>query len=221
MGRNKLERFEYNSKSPYVVEPGKEIFENAKGNWHKTIFGNEAPITLEMGCGKGEYTIGLANLFPERNFIGVDIKGARIWKGANEADAQDLKNVRFLRTEIMLINNTFEENEVDEIWVTFPDPRPKEGDEKRRLISPKFLNFYREFVRKDGIIHLKTDNHPLYLYALEVIEEEGLRLLAHTDDLYDSPLESDCHGIKTTFEKTYLAKNVTINYVRFQLNKGF
>lgn len=221
MGRNKLDRFEYNRNSPFVVEPGKEVFDNCKGNWHKSIFGNENPITLEVGCGKGEYTTGLGALFPKNNYIGVDIKGARIWKGANVADEQGLKNVRFLRTEIMLIDRCFAENEVDEIWVTFPDPRPKEGDEKRRLISPKFLNFYRQFVRKDGVVHLKTDNHPLYLYALEVIAEEGLTALAQTDDLYNSPLLPDCHGIQTTYEQRYLAEGVKINYVRFQLNKGY
>ena len=172
--RNKLEKFEYIRQSPLVLEWKKDQFETIKGNW-ANFFKNNNPITVELGCGRGEYTVGLARVFPERNHIGVDIKGNRIWKGTKTATDEGLTNVAFLRTQILLIDKFFEAGEVDEIWITFPDPRPKESDIKRRLMSPRFLRLYEKFLRKGGVLHLKTDNEPLFDYAMEVFTEEKKR----------------------------------------------
>lgn len=225
MAKNKLMRFRQNAENDLIIEPGKEIFENIKGKW-RTFFGNEKPITIEMGCGRGEYTIGLASVFPERNFIGIDIKGARIWKGGCEAKENNLKNAVFLRAQIMLIRGFFEKNEADEIWITFPDPRPKESHEKHRLSGPYFLRTYKDFLKEGGFVHLKTDSISLFKYTLETLEQAkpGNKMypyyitdLEYTYDLYDSDLIKDHHGIQTTYERRFLADGLKINYLRFRL----
>ena len=166
---------------------------------------------------QGEYTVGMAELFPDRNFIGVDIKGSRIFKGIEATEAKGLKNVAFLRTMVLLIEKFFNKGEVEEIWLTFPDPRPLDGDEKRRLFSPRFLALYKKILIDGGILNLKTDNHELYLYALEVVSEMGIVPIIATDDLYNSSFEKDCFGIKTTYEKRYLEEGTKINYLKIQL----
>lgn len=215
--RNKLEKFEYIKQSPLVLEWKKEGFETIKGSW-ADFFKNDNPITLELGCGRGEYTVGLARVFPDRNHIGVDIKGNRLWKGTKTATEEGLTNVAFLRTQILMIDNFFEAGEVDEIWITFPDPRPKESDIKRRLMSPRFLRLYEKFLKKGGVLHLKTDNEPLFDYALEVFREEKKEVLVNTKDLYSHPdLLKEHHGIQTAFETKFLAEGIKIKYLRVVL----
>jgi len=215
--RNKLIRFNYLKDCPIVLEHGKEMFENIKGKWHSEMFKNDNPIVLEVGCGRGDYTIGLGEKFPDKNYIGIDIKGARIFKGAKYAIDSGMNNVAFLRTQILLLEKFFEKGEVDEIWLTFPDPRPLDGDEKRRLFSPRFLGIYKTFLKEGGILNLKTDNYGLYTYALEVCEDLKITPITATDDLYDSEFEDQCHGIQTTYERRYLAEGIKINYLKISL----
>ena len=215
--RSKLERFEDVRLNPYVLEMGKPLFEEIKGKWHETYFKNKKPIVLELGCGRGEYTVGLAEKFPDYNFIGIDIKGNRLWVGAEQAKAAQMPNVAFLRTQILLLEKFFEKGEVEEIWVTFPDPRLKDSDEKRRLISPRFLDIYRKVIKPEGLVHLKTDCKPLYDYALDLVLGQDLGVLSATDDLYNSEWVSDHFGLKTTYEKKYLEQGIKINYLRFKL----
>ncbi len=218
MGRRQKQiRFDYVTACKFVLEYKKDLFETIKGQWNKIMFKNTNPITLEIGCGKGEYTIGMAELFPDRNFIGVDIKGSRIYKGILKTEEKELTNVAFLRTMVLLIEKFFNKGEVEEIWLTFPDPRPLDGDEKRRLFSPRFLALYKSILIDGGIVNLKTDNHELYLYALEIIAGMGIKPLIATDDLYNSPYEKDCFGIKTTYEKRYLEEGIKINYLKIAL----
>lgn len=215
--RNKQARFDYLKECDFELEMGKDLFENIKGRWNEVMFKNSNLITLEVGCGRGEYTTGLAEMFPDKNLIGIDIKGTRIFKGAKVVEEKGLNNVAFLRTMVLLIEKFFEKGEVEEIWLTFPDPRPLDGDEKRRLFSPRFIALYRKILIEGGIVNLKTDNHGLYTYALEVVENLKLELLASTDDLYNSPHEDKCFGIKTTFEKRYLDEGIKINYLKVRL----
>ena len=198
-----------------------------KGNWNKVYFKNHHPLILELGCGKGEYTIGLAANHPSKNFIGVDLKGNRIWRGAKTALEDKLENVAFLRTRIENIPSCFGSNEVDEIWITFPDPQPQKGRVKKRLTSPQFLERYKKMLKPKGIIHLKTDSAPLYEYTLEVVKENNLSLLQNTNDLYallnsvdiensdDFPPET--FSIQTFYEQKFSKKGFKICYLRFQL----
>ena len=217
MGRQKLARFALNAQRENVVEPGKEIFSRIKGNWRE-FFKNDNPIVLEVGCGRGEYTTGLAAVFPDKNFIGVDIKGARIWKGSSVAVENNLKNVAFLRIKIQNIADFFEKGEVNEIWITFPDPRPKDKDERRRLTNPRFLNIYKDLLVPEGQVYFKTDNEGLFDYTLqEVLDVQvPVKDLEYTKDLYNSPLISEHYGIQTTYEKKFLEKQTKINYMRFK-----
>ncbi|MFC6999994.1 tRNA (guanosine(46)-N7)-methyltransferase TrmB [Rufibacter roseus] len=214
MGRGKLEKFAVNATRANIVEPGKENYEQLKGRWNSDFFQKEQPLVLEVGCGKGEYTIGMAQLYPHKNFIGIDIKGNRIWKGSSLAIEAGLTNVGFLRIFIEDLEKHFEENEVDEIWITFPDPRPRKRDIKRRLTSPRFLEMYERILKPGGKLHLKTDSHSLFEYSLEVLEERKAKNLLHTWDLYQSDLQEHTMGIYTTFEKTYLEQNVPIKYLQ-------
>ena len=216
MSRNKMARFAANKERKNVIEPGKEIFENIKGEWHKKFFENKNPITLELACGRGEYTVGLARLFPEQNFIGIDIKGDRIWKGSGIAIEEGLDNACFLRTHIIELANFFEKGEVSEIWITFPDPRPKDRDEKRRITHPRFLDIYKSVVKNDAVIRLKTDNTGLFEYTLEELKKRtDIKDLEFTFDLYHSPLKPECHDIRTRFEQKFNELGHDIKYLRF------
>ena len=192
--RKKMQRFAENAQRRNVVEPGKPIYSEIKGKWSE-YFGNDHPIVVEMGCGRGEYTVGLGKAFPGNNFIGVDIKGDRIWKGAKEADLMQLKNVAFLRTQIQQIENFFVADEVDEIWITFPDPRPKDRDEKRRLTFSRFIELYKLIMKPGGLVHLKTDNTGLFEYSLETnSQRKDIDDLEFTRDLYTSDLNAASSG---------------------------
>lgn len=190
-----------------------------KGKWREEMFHNNHPIVLELGCGRGEYTIGLAKENPGKNFIGVDIKGNRIWTGAKSAIDNKLNNVAFLRTRIDFIDHCFGENEVDELWITFPDPQPQKTRARKRLTNPLFLNRYRKFLKKDGIVHLKTDNTGFYEYTLEVIRENNLPLIWHTPDLYKNcpAHRQELITIKTYYEALFTSKGENIKYICFRL----
>lgn len=188
-----------------------------KGRWHEAFFKNENPIIVELGCGKGEYAVGLARQYPDKNFIGVDIKGARMWRGLKTAKEEQLTNVAFLRTRIELIEHYFASGEVSEIWITFPDPQPRKSRAHKRLTSPRFINRYRNILKPEGVIHLKTDDMPLYAYTLEVIREGGHRLVFHTPDLYKLTDELDVKKIRTFYEQIWLEQGLTIKYIQFSL----
>ena len=189
-----------------------------KGRWAEEIFGNSNPMVLELGCGKGEYTVALARKYPEKNFIGVDIKGARIWVGATDALQNHLTNVVFLRTRIEFIRSCFATDELSEIWITFPDPQPQQSRENKRLTSPRFLQSYREILHPKGIIHLKTDSESLFEYTCKVVKSNNFRILAYTDDLYHSGYVDDILSVQTYYEKMFMDKGFTIKYLKFMLN---
>lgn len=206
----------------HVVQPSfDEVFNKnykLKGNWVEDFFGNNNPLILELGCGKGEYTVGLARQNPETNYIGIDIKGARMWRGAKTAKDEGIKNVGFLRTRIDLINSFFGDDEVSEIWVTFPDPQPKKY--YKRLTSTRFLGYYQKFIKNDGIINLKTDNAELYTYTKKLVELNKLDLIIDTDNLYNSGIVNEILSIKTFYEQQFLAQGKPIHYLRFKLDKS-
>ena len=221
MGRRKLDKFSDNESSHYIIQPGKEIFEKVKGNWNRFHFKNQNPNILELGCGRGEYTLGLARLFPGKNVIGVDIKGSRIWNGSREAERLGLGNAAFLRIQIQQLTDFFSEDEVEEIWITFPDPRPRGRDEHRRLTHPRFLNMYRHILKPAGWVYLKTDNPGLFSYTVDTLSAlRSIRNLEKTTDLYNSPLLYDHHGLCTTYEKRFLEEGIPIKYLKFQFDSG-
>ena len=213
MGKDKLRRFAEITAFENVIEleDGKIL----KGNWAEQHFKNKYPLILELGCGKGEYTVNLARLFPEINFIGIDYKGNRIWRGAKTAIEENIPNVAFLRIQIENLTDYFLENEISEIWITFPDPQPQISREKKRLTSPRFLNMYKLVLIEKGPIHLKTDSDLLHTYTGQKIEELGLKIHSQTDDLYNSSLADEVLSIKTYYEKKYLANDKNINYLKF------
>ncbi|AKP53564.1 tRNA (guanosine(46)-N7)-methyltransferase TrmB [Cyclobacterium amurskyense] len=216
MGRNKLERFRQIEENTNVIQPGKEIFEKIKGNWKAVQFQNEAPLVVELACGRGEFTVGQARVEPEKNYVGVDIKGGRIWKGSSIAIAEGLKNVAFLRTQIELIEASFEVDEIDELWITFPDPRPKDRDERKRLTAPKFLEMYKKIMTPGGHVHFKTDNTGLYEYTFELLNSrEDIVIFKNTRDFYMSEWKENHHGIMTRYEKMFMEKGETIKYIEF------
>lgn len=217
MGKDKLRKFAEVSTFKNVVQldAGKEY----KGKWAKDFFHNEKPLILELACGKGEYTVNLAKLFPEKNFIGIDYKGNRIWRGAKTALEEGIDNVGFLRIQIETILEHFEKGEVSEIWITFPDPQPQDSREKKRLTNPVFLERYKEILVPEGIMHLKTDNDGFFAYTLEQIDLQGLPKLKETKDLYHSDLVDEVLSIKTYYEKKYLAEDKNINYVQWKFAK--
>ena len=186
-----------------------------KGKWSSAHFGNNNPITLELACGKGEYAIGLARLFPDRNYIGIDMKGARIWRGAKIALEEQLDNVAFVRLDIEKICECFSENELQEIWITFPDPFPKSFQIKRRLTSPQFLERFKSILKPKGIIHLKTDDLGLYEYTLKTIAAEHWKICEAADDIYSNPNIDDILAIKTTYENRHLKAGAKIKYIKF------
>ncbi len=186
-----------------------------KGHWHKDFFDNDNPIVLELGCGKGEYTVGLARRFPDKNFIGIDIKGARMWTGASEARAEGLHNVAFIRTSIELIESFFAPDEVSEIWITFPDPQMKKV--RKRLTSTRFMELYRRILVDNGLVHLKTDSPFLYRYTSLMTELNGLENVCNMVDLYANGEAGDILDIKTHYERQWLSRGLTIKYISFRL----
>jgi len=213
VGKDKLRRFAEISTFSNVVQldAGKPF----KGKWASEFFKNENPVVLELACGKGEYTVNLGRLFPQKNFIGIDYKGNRIWRGAKTALEDGVNNVGFLRIQIETIPDYFGEGEIDEIWITFPDPQPQISREKKRLTSPRFLEKYKQILRHEGPINLKTDNDDLHAYTAEKIGELGLKLHVKTEDLYNSEFADEVLSIKTYYEKKYLQDNKNINYLKF------
>lgn len=220
--KNKLQRFAENKTFGNMFQLTYDEVKNGfelKGKWREKFFKNNNPLILELACGKGEYTVGLAERYPDKNFIGMDIKGARIWRGLVDAKEKNLNNVAFIRTRIDQIGFYFDKEEIDEIWITFPDPQPRVRDEKRRLTSPQFLERYKPLLKKDHIIHLKTDNIIFYDYTLDVIKEGGHKLLYTNEDIYNSDLDNEVTQIQTFYEKIWLANGVKIKYLQFRLNK--
>lgn len=219
--KRKLERFRIIETRENVIEPSKLIYNEVKGRWNELVFKNDNPITVELACGRGEYTVGLAARFPDKNFIGVDIKGERIWKGSTLALEQGLQNAAFLRTQIQLLDSFFEPGEIADLWLIFPDPRPRKRDVKRRLTNPMFLTLYRRLLRPGGYIRLKTDNAGLYEYTLETVSTmAGVHNLAHTDDLYNSSLQSECYDIRTNYEEKFALQGERIKYIRWQVGSA-
>jgi tRNA (guanine-N7-)-methyltransferase len=225
--RNKLAKFaellsfpnvyeNFDTQQPELVGENGAVVER-KGKWAAAHFKNDRPITLELACGRGEYALGLARMYPERNFIGVDIKGARIWKGAKIALAEGLDNVAFLRTRIEILDAFFEPGEVQEIWITFPDPFLGNKKINRRLTAPFFLDLYRKVLAKDGLVHLKTDEFKLYEYTLEVLEKrEDIELLHQDEDIYGGSLYLPELGLKTYYENLNISESDTIKYLQFR-----
>lgn len=214
MSRKKLVRFAKNALATNVLEVGKPLYEAVKGKWNESFFLNKNPIVLELACGKGEYTVGLAQLFPEKNFIGIDVKGDRLAVGSQRATDLGLTNVGFLRTNIEFLQTFFSEEEVSEIWITFPDPFNLKKRVNRRLTHPHFLEKYRVVMQKEGVLHLKTDNRELFDFTLEELEAFGVRDLTATFNLYQSELHADHFGIKTRFEQIFTEKGFPVHYLR-------
>jgi tRNA (guanine-N7-)-methyltransferase len=219
MGKGKLAKFADMASYPHVFEYPHSVAEQVpfemKGRWREEFFKNDNPIVLELGCGKGEYAVGLARRYPDKNFIGVDIKGARMWTGASEAKAEGIENVAFLRTHIELITHFFAPGEVSEIWITFPDPQMKKT--RKRLTSTRMLELYREILKENGIIHLKSDSPFLYTYTRAMVQENNFPILIDTDDLYNSGIDDDILGIKTFYEQQWLERGKSIKYIKFLL----
>jgi len=224
LGKKKLARFRELENLERVIQPPmEEVFGKdyaLKGQWKKGVFGNEHPLVLELGCGKGEYTVGLAKRHAEKNFMGVDIKGARMWTGARTVHEEGLSNVAFLRTRIDFIPSFFARDEVDEIWITFPDPQEKRRRLKKRLPGAQFLNKYREFLIDGGKVHLKTDNHDLYVDTLEMLRYNDLPVLRNSEDIYSEGWEDETVGIQTYYEKKFLSEGKHIHYLCFRLPSG-
>jgi len=221
--KNKLRRFKDNETFSNVLQPKREDLLNNqfkyKGKWNSLYFKNDNPIVLELGCGKGEYTVGLAKKHPDKNFIGIDIKGARFWRGAKTALVEHMDNVAFLRTQIELVNYAFGENEISEIWITFPDPQIKYKRTKHRMTNPDFLDKYKYILTPEGIIHLKTDSEFMHGYTLGLLEGKGHDIRYSHHDIYvNHEAPEDVVGIQTFYEKQYLEKGKAITYITFKLN---
>jgi tRNA (guanine-N7-)-methyltransferase len=221
VGKGKLSKFEEMKTFENVFQPAfEEVFKKdfrLKGKWSSGHFRNDHPIILELGCGKGEYTIGLAERFHDINFIGIDIKGARMWTGARKAHLEKILNAAFIRTRIEFIDSFFGPGEISEIWLTFPDPQLKKRRNKKRLTAARFLNLYRHFLKDNGIIHLKTDDRVLYRYTFRLARFNGLTLEYATDDLYGSENPDLDHSIQTFYERQFMAAGLNIHYLKFRL----
>jgi len=222
MGKDKLKRWAEMETFSNVFQPAADFHSSdneLKGKWQKDIFKNKNPLVLELGCGRGEYTIGLAQRYTEKNFIGVDIKGARMWRGAKTSAENNIRNVAFLRTRIELIEKFFGNNEISEIWLTFPDPQPRNGRENRRLISPRFLEKYKQILTSKGLIHLKTDSLELFEYTTDVLKNQKGKLLFCSHDLYNSEGFDTDLSIQTTYEKIFRKEGKKICYLCFAFNR--
>ena len=221
MGKKKLSRFRELENLERVFQPSfEEVFQKdypLKGRWKREVFGNDHPLILELGCGKGEYTVGLARNHPDMNYMGLDIKGARIWKGARTAHDEGLKNAAFVRTRIDFIQSFFEKEEVEEIWITFPDPQEKRRRHKKRLTGAEFLNRYRLVLKDHGVIHLKTDNELLYRYTLELVKFNDLTIERNSENIYEEKWNDETVSIQTFYEANFKAEGVHIKYIGFRL----
>lgn len=218
MAKKKLIHFAENLTFRHLIQKTYRDLQDGfplKGRWHSDHFGNDHPITLELGCGKGEYTVHLAQKYPDRNFIGMDIKGARLWKGCKMVEECGLTNVAFIRTRVDWLDQFFECGEVDEIWITFPDPQPQTGRINKRLTSPPFLEKYRRVIKSNGIIHLKTDNTGFFEYTLGVIRGEGHRLILSSGDLYQTDPDHEAAQVQTFYEEKYRQQGIPIKYCEF------
>ena len=219
--KNKLKRFKENETFENVIQPERSVLERdafeLKGNWGEHYFKNDRPIVLELGCGKGEYTVHLADLYPDKNFIGIDIKGARFWRGAKTALEQKMQNVAFVRAQIELIENIFAPKEVAEIWITFPDPQIKYKRTKHRLTNPDFLEHYRKILSPQGIVHLKTDSEFLHGYTLGILNNKKYEVCYAHHDIYNNPhAPKRAIGVQTFYEKMFLDQNKPITYIQFK-----
>lgn len=220
MGKGKLKKFRENETFSCLVQPSLEEVlgrdHPLKGRWAADMFCNSNPIVLELGCGKGEYTVELAERFPDKNYIGIDIKGARLWKGAKLATAGGMGNVAFLRTRIEFLNSLFAPGEVSEIWITFADPQERKA--RKRLTHPIFLERYRKVLAPGGIVHLKTDSRLLHYFTLETARCNGLEVLEHNEDIYGSGRADELLSIKTFYEKNFLAQGIPITYLAMRID---
>ncbi len=225
MAKRKLQRFAENETFEHFFQPGWEELSagfSLRGNWRSGFFRNDKPLIIEMGCGKGEYTVDLSGKYPERNFIGIDKKGARMWRGAKTSIEANRPNVAFLRIRAENICQVFGPAEVDEIWITFPEPQPNSPRHSKRFTSPEFIERYRKLLKPGGLIHLKTDNDMFYNYTLDVISEQGHKLLYSNNDLYANPDDSevkDVIDVQTHYEKIWLSQGLTIKYLKFKLKE--
>ena len=226
MGKGKLAKFADMASFPHGFEYPHSVAEQVpfemKGHWRDQFFKNDKPIVLELGCGRGEYTVGLGRMYAEKNFIGIDIKGARMWTGATESLREGMTNVAFLRTNIEIIDRFFAPGEVDEIWITFPDPQMKKVT--KRLTSTAFLQRYASFLKPDGIVHLKTDSNFLYTYTDALVKVNNLPVEVNNTDIYGSSEESRLQNselnIRTYYEQQWLDRGLTIKYIKFHLPQG-
>lgn len=220
--KNKLKRFKENETFSNVVQPTRDEVTSGnfalKGKWNSDFFKNDQPLILELGCGKGEYSVGLANRFPNKNFIGIDVKGARFWRGAKTAEEAAMKNVGFLRSQIELIDQLFAAGEVDEIWITFPDPQIKYKRTKHRMTNSDFLQMYKKILKPDGVVHLKTDSEFMHGYTLGLLHGEGHQVLYANHNIYrNEGAPSEVIEIQTFYESQYLEVNKAITYIRFKI----
>lgn len=218
VGKNKLKRFAELETMERVYQPGTREPDTGfflKGIWKEKVFSNKNEIVAELGCGRGEYTIGMAQMFPARNYIGIDKKGARLWKGAKTSNDEQILNAAFLRIPVEQLHYYFDPGEISEIWITFPDPQPQKTRENTRMTSPRFLEMYKSLLSPNGIVHLKTDNALLFDYTIEKIRELNVKILAASHDLYSESYADDVLSITTTYEKKYLAEGIKICYVKF------
>jgi tRNA (guanine-N7-)-methyltransferase len=222
VGKNKLAKFAEMESFPHVFQVSAHAVREGenfdmKGKWDELFFKNDHPIVLELGCGKGEYTVGLGQLYPDKNFVGVDIKGARLWTGAKDSLGKGMKNVAFLRTDIEMIHHFFGENEVSEIWLTFPDPQMKKVT--KRLTATNFMQLYQQFMNPNGVIHLKTDSNFMFLYTREMVKANHFPVIFSNSDLYASGFNNPVLGIKTYYEQQWLERGITIKYIQFLLER--
>lgn len=223
MAKRKLQRFAENETFNHFFQPGWDELSagfSLRGKWNSDFFGNNNPVSIEMGCGKGEYTVDLSKKYPSRNFIGIDKKGARMWRGAKTSNDEKRSNVAFVRTRAENINMIFGEAEVDEIWITFPEPQPNSPRHSKRFTSPEFIKRYRKLLKPGGLIHLKTDSDLFYNYTLEIISEAGHELIYASSDLYANAAEPevmDVIDVQTHYEKIWLTQGFTIKYLKFRL----
>ncbi|MDO9512114.1 MAG: tRNA (guanosine(46)-N7)-methyltransferase TrmB [Bacteroidales bacterium] len=223
MAKRKLLSFAENESFPHFFQPRYHEIKDGfslKSAWNESYFKNDGPITLELGCGKAEFSYYLAGKYPERNFVGIDLKGARLWRGAKDSFENKMNNIAFIRSHVQNVNHFFGPQEVEEIWIPFPDPQLHKPGERKRLTSSGFLKRYADVLKPDHIIHLKTDNRPFFEYTLETIASGGHQLLFSTFDLYNENVDYDAVKVQTFYEKQFLDQGMEIKYLQFRLNNA-